>query len=57
MDNTGSKDFNILCYEILRQHSNADHKLSQRKIATLIRDVYGMSCDRKSISRNNQRPY
>ncbi len=53
MDNTGSKKILIYyIYEILRQHSNADHKLSQRKIAALIRDVYGMSCDRKSISRN-----
>ena len=53
MDNTGSKKILIhYVYEILKQYSDASHKLSQSEIASLVRDVYGMSCDRKAIGRN-----
>ncbi len=53
MDNTGSKKILILfVYEILKRYSDVNHRLTQSEIAALVRDVYGMSCDRKAIGRN-----
>ncbi len=50
MDNTGSKKVLILyIYEILKRYSDVNHPLTQNEIASLVRDVYGMSCDRKTI--------
>ena len=53
MDNAGSKKILILyVYEILKRYSDVNHRLSQSEIAALVRDVYGMTCDRKAIGRN-----
>lgn len=53
MDNTGSKKVLILyIYEILKRYSDVNHPLTQNEIASLVRDVYGMSCDRKTVGRN-----
>lgn len=41
---------NIL--EILRKHSDQDHRLSQRDIIGLLKSEYGMTADRKAIRRN-----
>lgn len=41
---------NIL--EILRKHSDADHRLSQKEIIELLKSEYGMEADRKAIRRN-----
>ena len=41
---------NIL--EILRKHTNADHPITQRKIAEYLERDYGMVAERKAIKRN-----
>ncbi len=41
---------NIL--EILRRYTDADHRLSQRDIADILKSDYDMTVDRKSIKRN-----
>ena len=53
MDNKGSKKVLILyIYEILKRYSDANHKLSQSRIAELVQKEYGMTCDRKTVGRN-----
>jgi len=57
MDNTGSKKILILyIYEILKRYSDVNHLLSQSEIASLVQDVYGMTCDRNSRAQH-QCPY
>ena len=41
---------NIL--DILKQHSDAEHRLSQKDIIDLLKSEYNMDADRKSIKRN-----
>ncbi len=41
---------NIL--DILRRYSDADHRLSQKDIADILRKEYGMTVERKSVRRN-----
>ena len=53
MDNKGSRKVLILyIYEILKRYSDANHKLSQSRIAGLVQKEYGMTCDRKTVGRN-----
>lgn len=48
-----SKKFLILnILEILRNYSDADHRLSQKNIIDLLRSKYEMVADRKSVKRN-----
>lgn len=41
---------NIL--DILKRYTDADHRLSQKEIADILRSEYNMTADRKSIRRN-----
>lgn len=41
---------NIL--DILQKYTDADHRLSQKEIASLLAQEYGMKADRKAIKRN-----
>ena len=41
---------NIL--DILRKHSDADHRLSQKDIIDLLKSEFGMNADRKAVRRN-----
>lgn len=41
---------NIL--DVLRKHSDADHRLSQREIADILEKDYNMKVDRKAVRRN-----
>ena len=41
---------NIL--DILRKYTDAEHTLSQRDIADILKSEYGMTADRKAIRRN-----
>ena len=38
--------------EILKKHTDEDHKLSQQQIQELIEKEYGMKVDRKTVRRN-----
>jgi len=38
--------------EILRKHTDKDHKLSQQQIQNLMESEYGMKVDRKTVRRN-----
>lgn len=53
MDYSSSKKI-LICYvyEILKEYSDEDHKLSQSQIVSLIHKEYGMTCDRKAVGRN-----
>ena len=42
--------FNVL--DILRQYSDADHRLSQQDIVDILRDEYDMVVDRKTVKAN-----
>ena len=42
--------FNIL--DILKKYSDADHRLSQKKIEEILKTEYNMPADRKAIKRN-----
>jgi predicted DNA-binding transcriptional regulator YafY len=49
----GSKKLLILyILEVLRQYSDVDHRLKQDDIIRLIKEQYGMDCERKAIARN-----
>lgn len=41
---------NIL--EILKRHSDSEHRLLQKDIIALLKSEYSMDCDRKAVSRN-----
>lgn len=49
----GSKKLLILyILEVLQEYSDADHQLSQNDIIHLIKERYGMECERKAVARN-----
>ena len=50
---TGNKKMlNMLILEILRNYSDEQHSLSQQKIMRLLKQDYGMDCDRRSVKNN-----
>ena len=52
--NGNKKMLNMLILEILKDHTDADHPLTQQEIIDLLNRNYGMICDRRSV-RNNIR--
>lgn len=46
------KMLNMLILDILKNYSDENHKLTQQEIMRLLKSIYDMSCDRKSV-RNN----
>jgi predicted DNA-binding transcriptional regulator YafY len=49
----GSKKLLILyILKVLKSYSDVDHRLKQDDIIRLIKDNYGMDCERKAIARN-----
>ena len=42
----------MLILEILRKYSDEDHSLTQQEIMKLLRQNYGMDCDRRSVKNN-----
>ena len=38
--------------DILRKHTDEDHRLSQHQIQNLMESEYGMKVDRKTVRRN-----
>lgn len=48
----GKKQVLMAVYEILRQYSDAGHPLSIGQMGDMLAGVYGISAERKSISRN-----
>lgn len=50
---TGNKKMlNMLILDILKEYSDNNHRLSQQEIIRLLRLLYGVECDRRSV-RNN----
>ena len=50
---TGNKKMlNMLILEVLRKYSDEDHSLTQQEIIKLLRQNYGMDCDRRSVKSN-----
>lgn len=50
---TGNKKMlNMLILDILKEYSDADHKLTQQEIIRLLKSNYGMECDRRSVKNN-----
>lgn len=43
---------NFLILEILREHSDDEHHLTQQEILKLLRSQYGVECDRRSVRSN-----
>lgn len=42
----------IMILDILRNHSDAEHRLTQKEIQAFLKSDYDMLCDRKTIKRN-----
>ncbi|HBP24498.1 MAG TPA: WYL domain-containing protein [Oribacterium sp.] len=49
---SGKKMLNMLIYDVLQEHSDAEHSISQQGILQILKDEYGVVCDRRSV-RNN----
>ena len=50
---TGNKKMLImLILEILKEHSDSEHRLTQQEIIRLLDANYGMECDRRSVKAN-----
>lgn len=49
------KMLNMLILEILKDYTDADHRLTQQEIIDLLKLNYGAECNRRSI-RNNPLP-
>ena len=50
---TGNKKMlNMLILEILRKYSDEKHPLTQQQIIKLLKQNYGMECDRRSVKNN-----
>ena len=50
---TGNKKMlNMLILELLKEYSDADHRLTQQEIIKLLMLNYGMECDRRSVKNN-----
>ncbi|MCR4649656.1 MAG: WYL domain-containing protein [Lachnospiraceae bacterium] len=53
MYGTGNKKMlNMLILEILREYTDEDHSLTQQEIIKLLKQNYGMECDRRSVRSN-----
>ena len=49
---TNKKLIILYVLEILKKYSDSSHPLTQQEIIKKIESIYGMTCERKSISRN-----
>lgn len=50
---TGTKKMlNMLILDILKEYSDADHRMTQQEIIRLLKSNYGMECDRRSVKNN-----
>lgn len=50
---TGNKKMlNMLIWEILREYSDQEHRLTQHEIIRLLKSNYDMDCDRRSVKNN-----
>ena len=49
---TNKKLLIIYIYEILKEHSDENHLLTQKDIINLIKQIYDMDCERKSVGNN-----
>lgn len=50
---TGNKKMlNMLILEILKKYTDEDHTLTQQEILKLLKQNYGMECDRRSVKSN-----
>ena len=49
---TNKKLLIIYIYEILKEHSDENHLLTQQDIIKLIKQIYDMDCERKSVGNN-----
>jgi predicted DNA-binding transcriptional regulator YafY len=50
---TGNKKMlNMLILDILKEYSDADHRLTQQEIIRLLKSNYDMECDRRSVKNN-----
>lgn len=53
MDNFEAKKMTVLrILNILEQHSDEEHPLTQKEIIGLLHSEYGISCERKAVGRN-----
>ena len=46
------KFLNMRLLEILEQHTDSDHCLTQKKIVDLLRTNYGIRCTRQTVKNN-----
>lgn len=46
------KMLNMLILEILKEHSDENHPLTQQQILRILKRDYGMECDRRSVKNN-----
>ena len=52
---TGNKKMlNMLILDILREYTDENHSLTQQEIIRLLKQNYGMECDRRSVKNNIQ---
>ena len=51
---SNKKMLNMLVLEILKEYTDAEHRLTQQKIIDLLYHNYGAKCDRRSIRNNIQ---
>ncbi len=50
---SGSKKMlNMMILEILRTHTDEEHRLTQQEIIRLMKLMYGVTCDRRSVRSN-----
>ena len=42
----------MLILDILKEHSDENHPLTQQKILRILKRDYGMECDRRSVKNN-----
>ena len=49
---TNKKLLIIYIYEILKEYSDENHLLTQKDIINLIKQIYNMDCERKSVGNN-----
>ena len=51
-DGGGKKNLNLLILEVLKDYSDEEHALTQQRVLQLLKENYGVVCDRRSV-RNN----
>lgn len=53
MFGTGTKKMlNMMMLDILKEYTDAEHRLRQKDIIDLLESNYGASCDRRSVKSN-----